>query len=113
MHKILRDKRLWITLILLVPALIQFFPILYMVSLSFKQGVEVFAFPPTVFPNSLKFDNYEAALKAAPVGRLFNSLVQATAITLLQVFTAILAALPRWRARSLQAKTVSRRSLLP
>ncbi|MCB0416769.1 MAG: carbohydrate ABC transporter permease [Bdellovibrionales bacterium] len=93
MHKLLRDKRLWITLLLLVPALLQFFPILYMVSLSFKQGVEVFAFPPTVFPQSLKLDNYEAALKAAPVGRfLINSLVQATAITLLQVFTAILAA---------------------
>ncbi|MCB0405427.1 MAG: carbohydrate ABC transporter permease [Bdellovibrionales bacterium] len=93
MHRILRDRRLWITLLLLVPALIQFFPILYMVSLSFKQGVEVFAFPPTVFPKSLKLNNYDAALKAAPVGRfLVNSLIQATSITLLQVFTAILAA---------------------
>ncbi len=91
--RILSNKRLWVTLFLLIPALAQIFPMVYMISMSFKEGVEVFSYPPTVMPKSLQLGNYQAALEAAPIGRfLFNSMVAALSITLLQIFTAILAA---------------------
>jgi ABC-type glycerol-3-phosphate transport system permease component len=81
------------TLLLLVPAIIQFFPILYVISLSFKDKTEVFKYPPTLIPQHFQSVNFQAALAAAPLGRfLINSLFVASAITLFQIVTAVLAA---------------------
>jgi sn-glycerol 3-phosphate transport system permease protein len=79
--------------ILLIPALLQLFPLFYLLCMSFKVGGEVMAYPPTVFPRSLTLSNYTSALHSAPLWRfLFNSLLVSFAITFLQVLTAILAA---------------------
>ena len=79
--------------ILLLPAILQLFPLFYLLCMSFKTGSEVMAYPPTVLPHALNFSNYTSALHAAPLWRfLFNSLLVSFAITFLQVLTAILAA---------------------
>ena len=79
--------------ILLIPAVLQLFPLFYLLCMSFKVGGEVMAYPPTVLPRTLNLSNYRSALSAAPLWRfLFNSLLVSFAITFLQVLTAILAA---------------------
>jgi sn-glycerol 3-phosphate transport system permease protein len=81
------------TLFLVLPAIAQLFPIFYLVCISFKIGGEVIQYPPRLLPSSLDVGNYREALAQAPLLRfLLNSLVIASAITLLQVLTAILAA---------------------
>jgi sn-glycerol 3-phosphate transport system permease protein len=85
--------RFWATLILFIPAVVQFFPILYVISLSFKTKEEVFKYPPNLIPEHLNLLNYTTALASAPLARfLVNSMVVAVSITFLQVFTALLAA---------------------
>lgn len=81
------------TAVLLIPALLQAFPLFYLLSMSFKVGGEVMLYPPRLLPRSLDLSNYREALHAAPLWRfLFNSLVVSTGITMLQVLTSILAA---------------------
>ncbi len=88
----LRRKRI-ATLVLFLPALAQLFPVFYLICLSFKVGGEVIHYPPVILPKSINFENYRAAMQAAPLFRfLFNSMMVALGITLLQVFTSILAA---------------------
>jgi sn-glycerol 3-phosphate transport system permease protein len=86
-------SRLWATLILLIPAALQFFPLLYVLALSFMKKTEVFKYPPELIPEQLQLGNYVAALDTAPLGRfLLNSLITASAITVLQLVTGLLAA---------------------
>lgn len=88
-----KNGRLWATVILFIPAIVHLFPVIYLLSLSLKQGVEVFAYPPRLMPQSWQLKNYAMAAAAAPIGRfLLNSLVAATLITALQLFTSILCA---------------------
>ena len=87
-----RTRRL-ATAFLLIPALVQFFPIFYLVCMSLKVGGEVMQYPPKLLPHAVNGANYREAMAAAPLGRfLLNSLVAATGITLLQLFTGVLAA---------------------
>jgi len=88
-----RLSRRLATLLLAAPALVQLFPMFYLLCMSFKIGGEVIKYPPQILPNAIDFSNYVTALSRAPLWRfLFNSLVVATAITLLQLLTSILAA---------------------
>lgn len=86
-------RRLKATMLLLVPALLHLFPLVYLVCISLKVGPEVIAYPPRILPSHLDLANYAAALRTAPLLRfLLNSLVVASAITALQVLTSLLAA---------------------
>lgn len=86
-------KRAFLTLLLCLPAFAHFFPVLYLLSLSFKTGAEVFAYPPHLWPASFDVANYAKAFDAAPLARfLLNSLFVSICITLLQLVTAIGAA---------------------
>ena len=88
-----RRNRRRATILLATPALVQLFPMFYLLCMSFKIGGEVIKYPPQILPNALDFSNYATALSRAPLWRfLLNSLVVATAITLLQLLTSILAA---------------------
>lgn len=81
------------TLLLLIPTLIQAFPLFYLFCISLKPGPEVIHYPPVLLPRHFDFSNYREALGAAPLARfLLNSLIAASCITVLQVSTAILAA---------------------
>lgn len=85
--------RVLFTLILALPAIIHIFPVLYMVSVSFKNAVEAYQFPPTLFPDQPIVGNYPEAFRAAPLWQfMLNSLIAATGITVIQMVTSILAA---------------------
>jgi len=72
-------SRLTATLILLIPVLLQVFPLLYVLSLSFKSKSETFVYPPNLIPAHFDFSNYFQALEIAPLGRfLLNSLIAAS-----------------------------------
>ncbi len=89
----LRSTRLWVTLLLLLPAAVQFFPILYMLSISIKSSNDVFTWPPTLIPEVFVWTNFGDAMEAAPLLRfLFNSFIAACGIMMVQVATSILAA---------------------
>ena len=86
-------SRLLVTLVLLLPAMLHAFPVLYMLSVSFKDGAESYRFPPSLLPVNPFPGNYVAAVKAAPLGQfMLNSLIAAAGITALQLLTSILAA---------------------
>jgi len=81
------------TAVLLIPALLQMFPLFYVLTLAFKTKTEVFKFPPVLMPEHLHMTNFADALDMAPLGRfLLNSLIAASLITALQIFTGLLAA---------------------
>jgi ABC-type glycerol-3-phosphate transport system permease component len=88
-----KRNRLIATAVLFIPAIVHIFPIVYVLSLSFKNKTEVFKYPPHLIPDQLALTNYASAFGMAPLGRfLFNSLVVSATMTFFQVLTAILAA---------------------
>jgi multiple sugar transport system permease protein len=74
-------------------ALLTVAPFLWMVLTSFKDLQEIFAYPPTWWPERFTTDNYTDAFAAAPFGRFyFNSLFVAVTVTLGQLVTCSMAA---------------------
>jgi multiple sugar transport system permease protein len=74
-------------------AVITLIPVVWMVLSAFKSAAEVAADPPTWFPESLRWQNFEDAWNFAPFGRfLVNSVVMAGGIAVLQVATSAMAA---------------------
>ena len=72
-------------LVTLVLALMTIFPLLWMLSISLKQPVEVFQ--PNLWPNAPTFDNFLYVLTEAPFGRyLFNSFIVSAAVTVIALF---------------------------
>ena len=76
-----------IYLILVLTCLIVLFPLVVIVSSSFKTEREIFSFPMTIIPNEPILDNFEALLDRFPL-YILNSLKVTTLITLIQVLTA-------------------------
>lgn len=88
-----KKRRFWATVFLSLPAALHFFPVFYLLCISFKVGAEVIQYPPVLLPERFNLANYVEALHAAPLARfLLNSFIVASAMTLLQVLTAVLAA---------------------
>ncbi len=81
-------------------------PYLWMVSTSFKTLDEIVAAPTHPLPSALRFDAYREVMATLPVGRyLFNTLLMATLIALLQIALALPAgyALAKLRFRGRRA----------
>jgi sn-glycerol 3-phosphate transport system permease protein len=114
----MKNKRLFATLVLLIPAFVQAFPIFYVISLAFKSKTEVFQFPPKLIPEHLMLTNFADALSIAPLGRfLLNSLITAGMITFLQVLTGLLAAYAlarlEFRGRSIALAIILATMMIP
>ena len=74
-------------------ALLTLAPFVWMVLTSFKPVGEVFAYPPTWWPEEFTLENYTTAFAAAPFGRFYaNSLFVAATVTLGQLVTCSMAA---------------------
>jgi ABC-type glycerol-3-phosphate transport system permease component len=74
--------------------IIMAWPILWMMSASFKRLNEIYTFPPTIIPRTFTFANYERLFTDWPFGRWYtNSLVIAILITLAVLFFTSLAGL--------------------
>ncbi len=72
--------------VLIGVAAVVLFPLLWMVSVSFMQPGEASAFPPPLLPAHATLANYHELFARAGMGRyLFNSLLIASAITLLSL----------------------------
>ena len=63
-----RIRRLGYILLLIVLAIPLVFPMWWMVASSLKSPTEIFAFPPDLFPWSLRFENYPAVFDLIPFG---------------------------------------------
>ncbi|MCI8566463.1 MAG: carbohydrate ABC transporter permease [Lachnospiraceae bacterium] len=73
--------------------LIMAFPFFWMISTAFKTLQETLAFPPTLFPSGLEWDNFAAVFKTISVDTyLRNSLIVCVCIVVLQYFIIVPAA---------------------
>jgi multiple sugar transport system permease protein len=96
----IRWGKLALHLALILGSIAMLLPFLWMLSTSLKAQREVFTYPPTWIPNQLMWGNYSAALTSLPFGRYYlNSLIVATSVTLLQLFTSSLSAFAFGRLR--------------
>lgn len=68
------------------------FPIYWLMIMSFKTPDEIFAFPPTWWPESLQFANYAVLFKDGDATSVWNSLVIATLSTLCAMFLGTMCA---------------------
>lgn len=67
-------------------------PYLWMISSSFKNQVEIFAFPPTLIPQSPTLENYGQVMDRLPLLRIaFNSFLVSLSVTGLAIFFGALA----------------------
>jgi multiple sugar transport system permease protein len=88
-----RAYRLVLYTLLILGCAIMLFPFFWMLTTSFKTGLEAMRFPPQWIPTSWHFENYPLAWSTAPFGRyFFNSFFIAITSTIGEVFTTILAA---------------------
>ena len=72
--------------------IIMAWPIVWMISSSFKRLNEIYAFPPTIIPRTFTLGNYQRLFTEWPFGRWYiNSLLIAVIITLAVLFFTSLA----------------------
>ncbi len=88
-HPLLRGLTL---LALALVALVEVFPYLWMVATSLKDLPSVTQFPPTLWPDPPRWDNYAKAWSSGPFLRYaVNNAIQTAGILVLQVFFGCLA----------------------
>lgn len=79
--------------LLAVLGFVMLVPFIWMVSTSLMSEIEVYQFPPRLFPAEPKWSNYGNALSLLPFGRFFwNSIVVTLAAVLGQLLTCSMAA---------------------
>ncbi|MFQ3621264.1 MAG: carbohydrate ABC transporter permease [Spirochaetales bacterium] len=83
----MRKFQIGVYALLILGALLMFFPVLWVILSSFKGLTEIYRIPPTLFPKKWIFTNYTGALQQFPFLRyLWNSVfvtLTATGLTLL------------------------------
>lgn len=76
---------------LVVPLILTAFPLYWMLVTSFKTIPEILAYPPALWPGSLRFDSYVRAMTYAPFGLYFiNTTIVASLATLGDVVSSSL-----------------------
>lgn len=86
-------KRLSVVAALTVSAIFAGFPVLWMLSSSFKGNSEIFAYPPKLITENFSFGAYSSILTDPVKLRFFfNSYLIAFSVTILTIVVAILAA---------------------
>lgn len=85
---------LWRVVVTLVIVTVMLYPLVWMLSGSFKNANELFQTPPTVIPKQPTLDNYRVVHEQTSLlGKMYlNSILVAGAITVLQAITCSLAA---------------------
>ena len=85
-------KKLISHIILSLGAITMLFPFVWMVSTSFKELSEVFVFPPTLFGESIQWENYLKISDRFPFMQYFLNSVKVTGIVVVsQVLTSSMA----------------------
>ncbi len=79
--------------ILIITSLIVLFPLLWMVSVSFKTKLELFSAPYSLLPSQISLDNYITAWGYAPFGSYYiNTIVITFGLLFIQMITVTMAA---------------------
>ncbi len=89
LHRRIMNKTLLGVAYLLIGALAitTLFPFLWMVSTSLMSEMEVYSFPPKIFPSHPQWSNYKEAMTMLPWGWFFfNTIVMAVAVVIGQLF---------------------------
>jgi multiple sugar transport system permease protein len=68
-------SKILIYVILIILALLYFFPFIWMISTSLKITEEIYQYPPTVIPKKITFENYRVAVTRMPFLRYFTNTV--------------------------------------
>ena len=83
--------RVFIYVALLVGAVFAGFPVLWMLSSSFKSNANIFAYPPKLFDGSFSFAPYLAVLSnPTEIGYFVNSYIVALSVTVVTLLVAVL-----------------------
>jgi multiple sugar transport system permease protein/sn-glycerol 3-phosphate transport system permease protein len=78
---------------LILASLVIGLPFLWMITTAIKSPAEVYIFPPVLWPETIRFDNFVTAWRSAPFGRFYiNSIITATTGVVLEVGIAALSA---------------------
>ncbi len=101
MRKLIKEnKKVLLSIVGLIILLFYLFPAIWMVSSSFKSLSETLSFPPTIIPNNIQVDSFIRVLNSGVLRFMFNSLVIATATTILTVTFGALAGYSLSRVKS-------------
>ena len=85
-------RHFWVYLALSLMCVPFVFPFLWMISGSLKASIEVFAAPPTLFPEVLRWENYARIFEMQPYAQQYwNSIGIAVVVTLGTIFVSSLA----------------------
>lgn len=80
-------------ILLALTVFLSFFPFIWMLSTAFKDPTQIFSEFLNPIPHPFTFQNYIYAMNSVSLLRyLFNSLFVATVVTIIQLFTSLLAA---------------------
>ena len=80
-------------MIFLIIILLQLFPLIYMLSISFKDMEQIFADPLKLIPERMTFENYIYIWKNVPIVRyIWNTFFISAGITAGKIVTSIMAA---------------------
>ena len=91
-------KKIFRHIILIILSIITFFPLLWMISNSFKTTESIMRKPLSFVPDFLDFRNFAGALNLAPFDLyIINSIVTSIIIVILQIITGILLAYGMYR----------------
>jgi multiple sugar transport system permease protein len=95
-----RVRHLGLHLLLIAGSVVMLVPFAWMLSTSLKEPGDVFLYPPQWIPDPVQWENYRETVTVMPFGRFYlNSIIQAVAVTALQLLTASLAAFAFARLR--------------
>ena len=88
-----RASRIWVIVGLALGAIFAGFPVVWMISSSFKKNSEIFAYPPSLLTDGFSADAYLSILTDPEKLRFFaNSYLVALSVTALTLAVAVLAA---------------------
>ncbi len=87
----IRIARALVIIALLIGALLPGFPVLWMLSSSFKSNMDIFAYPPALITESFSFGAYAAVVTSPEKVRFFlNSYLVSMSVTILTLLVGIL-----------------------
>lgn len=79
--------------LLIALVIIQFIPLVFMLSTSFKSMEAIFSNPLDIIPDNITFDNYKYIIENVEIGKyLMNTFFIATAVTIGKLILSVLAA---------------------
>lgn len=79
--KKLHPGRILVYAILIIGAFAALFPFIWMILTSFKGAAEAMRIPPTIFPETLRFENYTSITEKIPFFKIYGNTILSTTVT--------------------------------